>query len=96
MIFFDLYIYHFYKHLDDASSNSKDFAFGKYLSFINLTTEQKKAFRHALFLQEDDLLRKKVIESLQNRNRAIVNGTQRYLAQCIRFITKNILFIVFV
>jgi hypothetical protein len=91
-----------YKHLDDASSNSKDFAFGKYLSFINLTTEQKKAFRHALFLQEDDLLRKKVIESLQNRNRAIVNGTQRYLAQCIadkiiiRFITKNILFIVFV
>jgi hypothetical protein len=23
-----------YKHLDDASSNSKDFAFGKYLSFI--------------------------------------------------------------
>jgi hypothetical protein len=34
-----------YKHLGDASSNSKDFAFGKYLSFINLTTEQKKAFR---------------------------------------------------
>jgi hypothetical protein len=25
-----------YKHLGDASSNSKDFAFGKYLSFINL------------------------------------------------------------
>ena len=70
-----------YQHLGDASS--KDFAFGKYLSFINLTTEQKKAFRHALFLQQDDPLREKVIQSLQNRNRAIVNGTQRYLAQCI-------------
>jgi hypothetical protein len=28
-------------------------------------------------------LPEKVIQSLQNRNRAIVNGTQRYLAQCI-------------
>ncbi|AYQ56296.1 type II-B CRISPR-associated RNA-guided endonuclease Cas9/Csx12 [Bathymodiolus thermophilus thioautotrophic gill symbiont] len=62
---------------------SKDFAFDKYLSFINLGEKDKKAFRHALFLQEGDPLREKVIRALNNRNRAIVNGTQRYLAQCI-------------
>ncbi|SMN17265.1 hypothetical protein CRYPA_1204 [uncultured Candidatus Thioglobus sp.] len=71
-----------YQELDNGI-NSESFAFGKYLSFINLNEEQKKAFRHALFLQDNDLLKQKVINALQNRNRTIVNGTQRYLAQCI-------------
>lgn len=62
---------------------SENFAFGKYLSFVNLNENQKKAFRHALFLQDNDPLKQKVINALNNRNRAIVNGTQRYLAQCI-------------
>ena len=61
------------------------FIFGRYLSFINLDQDQRKAkaFRHALFLDDTDPLKQKVINALQNRNRAIVNGTQRYLAQCI-------------
>ncbi len=58
------------------------FCFGAYLSFINLDEKQKIAFRHALFLK-DDPLKCKVIKVLQNRNRTIVNGTQRYMAQCI-------------
>lgn len=60
-----------------------DFAFGRYISFINLDEEQQKAFRHALFLPKNHRLRDKVIRAINNRNRAIVNGTQRYLAQCI-------------
>ncbi len=59
------------------------FAFGPYLSFINLSSEEQVAFRHSLFLDDTDPLKKKVIRSLQNRNRTIVNGTQRYMAQCI-------------
>lgn len=59
------------------------FCFGKYLSFVNLNDAQKNAFRHALFLADTDPLKQKVLKSLQNRNRTIVNGTQRYLAQCI-------------
>lgn len=64
-------------------TQSENFVFGKYLNFINLDENQKKAFRHALFLQNNDPLRQKVINALNNRNRTIVNGTQRYLAQCI-------------
>lgn len=67
----------------DINKEDERFNFGKYLSFINLSENQQKAFRHALFLEDSDPLKQKVINSLQNRNRAIVNGTQRYLAQCI-------------
>ena len=60
-----------------------EFRFGSYLNFANLTKAEKTAFRHALFLNEGDIARKKVLEAIQNKNRTIVNGTQRYLAQCI-------------
>ena len=82
----ETYIYH---HLAGEGataaiiSDNDNFYFGRYLSFINLTEEQKIAFRHALFLADGDPLRQKVIRALQNRNRTIVNGTQRYMAQCI-------------
>ena len=59
------------------------FIFGRYLSFINLNEAQQKAFRHALFLEWNDPLRQKVIQAINNLNRALVNGTQRYMAQCI-------------
>jgi len=58
----------------------EDFKFGKYLSFINLNPDEQKAFRHALFLKE---CRKAVIDAINNRNRAFVNGTQRYFAQVL-------------
>lgn len=64
------------------TSDADSFTFGPYRNFINLEENQKKAFRHALFLHQDPL-REKVIRAIQNRNRAIVNGTQRYFAQCI-------------
>lgn len=66
-----------------SSDENESFAFGRYLSFINLDEKQKICFQHALFLEEGDPLRAKVIRALQNRNRTIVNGTQRYLAQQI-------------
>ena len=87
-----------YQHLAGQGATAKtiepdsdNFCFGLYLSFINLNTEQQKAFRHALFLPDRgpsrqkviDPLRQKVINAIQNRNRTIVNGTQRYMAQCI-------------
>ena len=77
-----------YKHLvgegSDRKQNlqNKTFIFGKYQNFIRLNEDQQKAFRHTLFLKPDDL-RQMVIHAIDNRNRAIVNGTQRYLAQCI-------------
>ena len=71
------------KQSTDTDADSDHFTFGRYLSFINLTDNQQKAFRHALFLPDSDPLKQKVVRSLQNRNRAIVNGTQRYMAQCI-------------
>lgn len=81
------YIYH---HLEGKGETEKTitedtdyFCFGRYLSFINLNPEQRTAFRHALFLDNDDKLKQRVIRALQNRNRTIVNGTQRYMAQCI-------------
>ncbi len=75
-----------YQQLEGENAGEVDvdarFCFGAYLSFINLDEKQKIAFRHALFLK-DDPLKRKVINALQNRNRTIVNGTQRYMAQCI-------------
>ena len=78
-----------YDHLEgegatvSEAEEDTNFAFGGYLSFINLTSGQQIAFRHALFLSNDDPLKQKVIKAIKNRNRSIVNGTQRYLAQCI-------------
>ena len=65
---------------DAGINDDAPFAFGPYLNFTNLDSKQQKAFRHALFLNDGDPLRQKVIHALQNRNRAIVNGTQRYMA----------------
>jgi len=64
---------------DDSGEN---FEFGKYRSFINLTPNQQTAFRHALFLVGDPL-REKVINAIDNKNRAFVNGTQRYFAEVL-------------
>ena len=65
------------------SNSSDDFTFGRYRSFINLTLDQKLAFRHALFLKTSHPLRKKVISAINNRTRAFVNGTQRYFAEVL-------------
>ena len=63
---------------DEADS----FKFGKYTSFINLNSDEQKAFKHALFLVGDPL-RDKVIQAIDNRNRSFVNGTQRYFAEVL-------------
>jgi len=65
-----------------GDSSGEDFEFGKYRSFVNLTPEQQTAFRHALFLVGDPL-REKVINAIDNKNRAFVNGTQRYFAEVL-------------
>ena len=65
-----------------GEGSGEDFKFGKYLNFINLTPDQQKAFRHALFLV-DHPLRKKVIQAIDNRTRTLVNGTQRYFAEVL-------------
>lgn len=66
-----------------GDAEDEKFKFGDYLSFISLTDNEKIAFRHALFLYEGDLLREKVINAIDSRNRAYVNGTQRYFAEVI-------------
>ena len=65
-----------------GDGSSEDFKFGKYRSFINLAPEQQTAFRHALFLVGHPL-REKVINAIDNKNRAFVNGTQRYFAEVL-------------
>ncbi len=66
-----------------GNDESEDFEFGKYRGFINLLTEdQKKAFRHALFLVGHPL-REKVINAIDSRTRTFVNGTQRYFAETL-------------
>ncbi|MDD9806897.1 MAG: type II-B CRISPR-associated RNA-guided endonuclease Cas9/Csx12 [Gammaproteobacteria bacterium] len=65
-----------------GDGSSEDFKFGKYRSFINLAPEQQTAFRHALFLMGEPL-REKVINAIDNKNRAFVNGTQRYFAEVL-------------
>ena len=69
------------KEIDNGSSEG--FKFGRYRSFINLTTDQQKAFRHALFLPKEHPLRDKVINAIDNKNRTLVNGTQRYFAEVL-------------
>ena len=63
-------------------SKNEVFKFGKYSSFINLSPDEQKAFRHALFLK-DHLLREKVIQAIDHRTRTLVNGTQRYFAEVL-------------
>ena len=62
---------------------NKTFKFGNYRSFINLSESEQKAFRHALFLNDDNEVKRVVILALNNRNRTFVNGTQRYFAQVL-------------
>ena len=62
---------------------NNSFKFDRYLGFGQMNDEEQKSFRHALFLNKDSTLRDKVIKVISNRNRTIVNGTQRYFAQCI-------------
>ena len=65
-----------------GDGEGENFKFGPYRSFINLTPEQQKAFRHALFLVGHPL-RNKIINAIDNRTRTFVNGTQRYFAQVL-------------
>ena len=69
------------------TADTNRFSFGKYINFTHLEPEQQKAFQHALFLppnnEEWENLRAKVINAIDNKNRTIVNGTQRYFAQCL-------------
>lgn len=65
-----------------GDGTEENFKFGKYQSFINLNKDQQKAFRHALFLKDEDI-RKKVIQAISNRNKTFVNGTQRYFAEVL-------------
>lgn len=63
----------------------KDFKFknGNYHNFINLSYDEQKAFRHALFLANDNEIKQAVIKAINNRNRTFVNGTQRYFAEVL-------------
>ena len=79
----DLEIEQWIKKTIDDESKDERFLFGSYSNFVNLTGDQQKAFRHALFLDKNDPLRQKVIRAISNRNRSFVNGTQRYFAELI-------------
>ena len=81
-------------HKDDSSitnwivdqignGQEERFEFGPYRNFLNLTTPQQIAFRHALFLPEGHDLRKKVINAIDHRTKTLVNGTQRYFAEVL-------------
>ncbi len=65
-----------------GDGSDENFKFGPYRSFINLNENEQRAFRHALFLVGHSL-REKVIRAIDNRNRALVNGTQRYFAEVL-------------
>ena len=65
-----------------GDGSGEKFKFGKYHSFINLEPADQTAFRHALFLVGNPL-RDKVINTINNKNRALVNGTQRYFAEVL-------------
>lgn len=64
-------------------AEKEGFKFGNYHSFINLAPDAQKAFRHALFLADDNAVKQAVIKTINNRNRAFVNGTQRYFAEVL-------------
>ena len=65
------------------NEEKEDFTFGRYLSFVNLTPDQQKAFRHALFLTDGCPLREAVIDAINHRTKTLVNGTQRYFAEVL-------------
>ena len=71
------------EQIGDGKGETDEFKFGKYRSFINLSPDQRKAFRHALFLSDRPELREQVISAIYNRTRTLVNGTQRYFAQTL-------------
>ena len=50
----------------------------------------KKAFRNALFLENDNPIKKAVIQAIDNRNRAFVNGLKDTLPRYwqMKFIKK--------
>ena len=70
-------------------SGGDEFAFGAYRNFASLDPDNQLAFRHALFLtgpgvgEAGKKLREKVINAINNRRRAFVNGTQRYFAEVL-------------
>ncbi len=64
-------------------SVNKKFKFGKYRSFINLGIDEQIAFRHALFFRNGDEVKTAVIMAINNKNRTLVNGTQRYFAETL-------------
>lgn len=66
-----------------GEGEGEDFKFGPYRNFINLSSDEQRAMRHALFLPASAAkgLREKVIRAIDNRTRAVVNGTQRYFVQ---------------
>ncbi len=66
-----------------GDGSDENFKFGPYRSFINLNEDEQRAFRHALYLVDNPCLRRKVIGAINNRNRALVNGTQRYFAEVL-------------
>ena len=63
-------------------SENEKFKFGEYRNFINLSSDEQKAFRHSLFLKGHPL-REKVIQSINHKTRTLVNGTQRYFAEVL-------------
>ena len=68
--------------IENQIGNGEKFRFGQYRSFINLSLDEQKAFRHALFLKNHPLY-EKVIRAIDNRSRTLVNGTQRYFAEVL-------------
>ena len=64
------------------NSERESFSFGNYRSFINLDLDQRKAFRHSLFLLGKPI-RQKVLDAINNKTRTLVNGTQRYFAEML-------------
>ena len=60
----------------------EDFKFGKYTNLINLTSDEQRAFRHALFLTDHEL-HQKVIDAISSRSKTFVNGTQPHFAQVL-------------
>ena len=65
-----------------GNDEEEEFKFGKYHNFMSLEPDERTAFRHALFLVGHPV-REKVIKAIDNRNRALVNGTQRYFAEVL-------------
>ncbi len=68
---------------DIHAIESKNFVFGSYRNFSNLEKKYQPCFRHALFLQDNDPARRRVIDAIQHNNKTMVNGTQRLFAQLV-------------